>query len=142
VPIRRDRNKAIQFDCPSSQDVGSYLADRRVTLDQYERLKKTLERRATEAGDRGGDEDIEVRISANDAAMAEEQARLQRAEGLDISCGKILCGSGLRTSSSGWFMDWLLIEITDARSTSNKVSCFILNTIFAKSSIAAYTCTV
>jgi len=71
------------------------------------------------------DPNVEMANAAHNAAQ--QQAKILHVQGLDQFCGNMLWGSGLRISSTGCLLDWLLIEIADARPTSNKVSSLVFH---------------
>ena len=78
-----------------------------------------------EEGYLGRDPNAEMARAAHNAA--EQQAKIRYAQDIDKFCGNMLCGSGLRISSTGWMLDWLLIKMADARPTNNKVSSSVFH---------------
>jgi hypothetical protein len=118
VPTKdTDEKRAIQFNCPSVQDVKSYVSDQQIIATAYERRQREWEEKAAE----GGYENAAEEQAMAALLFADAQAKLQR-QGIDSFCGNLLWGSGLRASSTGCHLDWLLIDMSPARAISSKVS--------------------
>jgi hypothetical protein len=134
VPTKAGDDKSnIGFSIPSDQDVDSYVKHQQFAATRYKGLIEKWEKRVA----MGGNPISAEKQAGAIGAVADAQARIEQVQGIDSFCGNLLAGSGLRTSSTGCMLDWLLIDMAPARVTSNKVKCYSLSSSSTTANLCA-----